>query len=317
MSNKRVSLSFAYVSLVLLGTSLPLLVGWSHLPERVAMHWGLAGADGSASKLGAIVSLTLVGLLPLIGVRSKLDDGFRAPTALATLVFVGLLASGSSVLITAMNWGRSNWGTASEPGLLGMALLLGVPGAAAAMTYLLARRFYPEVRRRLDELPALSLAAGERAYWTGSADNRWLWPVAAGLAVLAIMTARAPSSFAVIPPLVGLLAVVTLARIRVTVSERAVEVRYGLLGWPRQRIALGEIRSAEAFDLVPLAHGGWGYRGSLMAFRRASIVVRAGLALRLELDGDRRLSITVDHADEAAKLINGFVARSGADVTRA
>jgi hypothetical protein len=313
MSNRHVSWSFVYVALVLLGTSLPLLVGWSHLPAQVATHWARGGApDGSASKLGAIIVLTLVGLVPLAGVGSKLGDPLRVPAALATLAFVGSVVSSVSVLITVLNWNSSSWTAAREPGLVGMALALGLPGVAAAITYYLARRFYPEVRRQLDALPALSLAAGERAYWTGSATNRWFWAIAVAIALLASATSRSSGVLGVVGPVLGLLAVACFARLRVTVDGRGVEVRYGLLGWPRQRIPLARIRSAEAFELMPLAHGGWGYRGSLHALGRASIVVRAGVALRLELEGGKRLCITVDHADEAAKLINGFVARGRA-----
>ena len=59
----------------------------------------------------------------------------------------------------------------------------------------------------------------------------------------------------------------------------------------------------------PMEHGGWGYRGSLRLTQRAAVVVRSGLALRLELQGGKRLSITVDDAGTAARLINGFVNR--------
>ncbi|MET0413531.1 MAG: DUF1648 domain-containing protein [Polyangiaceae bacterium] len=298
------------MALLLLGVSLPLLVGWSHLPEPVATHWRGGGApDASSSKLGIMLVLTLIGLLPLAGVGSKLRDAFRVPTALATLAFVGVLATSVSVQITLMNWNRGGWSAAREPGLLGLALVLGLPAAAASLAYLLARRFYPEVRRRLDELPALSLVAGERAYWSGSAANRWLWLLALALTAFTSIVSRGAGPLALIGPVVTLLAAASLATVRVTIDERGVAIRYGLLGWPCQRIALSRIRSAQAFELAPLEHGGWGYRGSLTVMGRAAVVVRAGLALRLELEGEQRLCITVDHADEAAKLINGFVAR--------
>jgi hypothetical protein len=311
MSNKRVSLTFLYVALVLLGTSLPLLVGWSHLPEQVATHWRRGGApDSSSSKLGIIIVLTAVGLLPLAGVKRKLGDAFVVPSALATLAFVGVLVTCTSVLITVLNWNRGSWSAAGEPGLLGLALVLGLPAAASGLAYFLARRFYPQLRRRLDEPPALALAAGERAYWSGSATNRWLWLLALALTAFTGVVSSGAGPLALIGPVVALLAAAVLAKIRVTIDQRGVAIRYGLLGWPCQRIPLARIRSAEPFELTPLAHGGWGYRGSLKVMGRAAIVVRAGPALRLELDGERRLSITVDHADEAARLINGFVARA-------
>jgi hypothetical protein len=304
------SFSFLYASLVLLGTALPLLVGWSHLPERVATHWARGGPpDGSASKLGAVLVLALIGLIPLLGLRSK--RAVRAPAALATLTFVGLVASGTSLLIAVLNWDRGAWTAAGQPGRLGMILLLGVPVAAAAVIYAITRRFQPALPPQPGAQQALSLAAGERAYWSGSASNRWLWPLALALVILAVAVASSPASgrLGLVGPIIGLLGVAAFAKLRVILDARGVVIRYGLLGWPRQRIPLARIRSAEAFELVPLAHGGWGYRGSLRALGRAAVVVRGGDALRLELEGDKRLSITVDDAESAAKLLNAFIAR--------
>jgi hypothetical protein len=99
------------------------------------------------------------------------------------------------------------------------------------------------------------------------------------------------------------------SKIRVTVDERALTIRYGRLGWLRQRMAIERILAATAFELDPWAHGGWGYRGSLKLLGKAAVVVRAGQALRLDLRDGKRLSITVDDAETAARLVNGFVQR--------
>jgi hypothetical protein len=313
MSNERSSSSWLlYALLVLAGSALPLLVGWSHLPEPVATHWPRGGApDGSGSKLGVIFMLSAIGLSPLLALRAKSADALRSATALATLVFMGLVTTGVSLVVTIANWDRSTWTEARLPGVA-LLLLLGLPSAAAGITYWVARRLYPVVRVDPSELPSLSLAPGERAYWTGSAHNPWFWLLALAIGGLAWVTGPQSGALAVLGPALALLVLALLARIRVTVNERGLEVRYGVLGLPRQRIPLARIRSAEAFDLVPLAHGGWGYRGSLRALGSASIVVRGGLALRLELEENKRLCITVDGADDAAKLLNGFVARRAA-----
>jgi hypothetical protein len=42
--------------------------------------------------------------------------------------------------------------------------------------------------------------------------------------------------------------------------------------------------------------------------RRAAIVLRAGQGIRLELDGDRTLVITVDDAELGAGVINDLIA---------
>ncbi|MEO8184141.1 MAG: hypothetical protein ABI895_35425 [Deltaproteobacteria bacterium] len=43
--------------------------------------------------------------------------------------------------------------------------------------------------------------------------------------------------------------------------------------------------------------------------RRAAVVVRSGCALRVDFGDGARLSITVDDAETAARLINGLVLR--------
>ena len=126
-----------------------------------------------------------------------------------------------------------------------------------------------------------------------------------------ILTKAPPAAFHLLIG-VHVLVIVSLAlmgSLRVSVNERALQIRYGQLGWPRQRIALDRIRAAEPFDLVPIDHEGWGYRGSLRLFGRAAVVVRAGPALRLELEGNKRFAVTVDDAETAARLINAFVSR--------
>ncbi len=109
--------------------------------------------------------------------------------------------------------------------------------------------------------------------------------------------------------LLVLVALELFARVRVSVDGRELCIRYGYVGWLRQRIALARIGAARSFRLEPMEHGGWGYRGSLRLFGRAAVVVRGGPALGLELDAGRRLSITVDDAESAARLINALIAQ--------
>jgi hypothetical protein len=99
------------------------------------------------------------------------------------------------------------------------------------------------------------------------------------------------------------------AKVHVDVGTREIGIRYGYLGWLRQRIALERVREAHAVRLEPLEHGGWGYRGSVRLFGRAAVVIRGGLGLRLELESNKHFSITVDDAQNAARLINALVGR--------
>jgi len=161
--------------------------------------------------------------------------------------------------------------------------------------------------------------SGQAHNWSGQAHNGWFPLVAViilghGAATGAILAKTSSGA----TPLLNLAHVLALAvfelfaRVRVTISERTVLIRYGYIGWLCQRVSLERVASARAFDLSPLQHGGWGYRGSLRLFGRASCVVRGGPALELTLERGRRFSVTLDDAVSAARWVNAALARRAA-----
>lgn len=155
--------------------------------------------------------------------------------------------------------------------------------------------------------------SGEGRSWSGSARNGWmplvLVVVVGHGAVMNLFLGTMAASYLNAAHLLVVVVLELFARVRLSVDGRDLCIRYGYLGWLRQRIALSRIEAARSFRLEPMEHGGWGYRGSLRFFGRASVVVRGGLALGLELDRGRRLSVTVDDAENAARLINAFIAQ--------
>lgn len=152
-------------------------------------------------------------------------------------------------------------------------------------------------------------------HWTASAHNPWLALVLVlGIghgAVMNLLLATAPAAYLNVAELMVLIAIELFSKVRVKVDARALTIHYGHLGWVRQRVALGRIESARGSRLEPVEHGGFGYRGSLRFSGRAALVVRAGPGLRLELDGGKSLTISVDDAERGAQIINSLVARRG------
>jgi hypothetical protein len=136
--------------------------------------------------------------------------------------------------------------------------------------------------------------------WHGACRSRFAVPtfavfVVAGLAVG--LTVGAGPGLLVI--LAGL-PVLTLVEIHVEVTDDAVRVRYsGPLRWPTTRLRRSDVLRAEAIEIDPLRHGGWGYRGSVRLFRRAAVNLRRGPGLRFELADDRVFLVTVDGAGAA------------------
>lgn len=301
----------------------PLFAFWQRLPDPIATHFGLSGApDGKLGRgLFALFPCALVLLLPC----SVWRRAPRPPTAeavatvpllLGTAAFMSAVAATSSWLTLWHNGDRAVWSDARhlQPGEL--LLVLGVPLLAGAAVAIAARRRWAALAVAPAPVDVLPLERGERAYWSGGARNRWFWLIGLGIAieggVLRLVVGGSPVG---LPVLLVHLAVLVLleqlSTIRVSVDERALTIRYGHLGWVRQRVALERVERATAFELEPWAHGGWGYRGSLKLGGRAAVVVRAGAAVRLDLRDGTRLSITVDDAETAARLINGFLQRRG------
>jgi uncharacterized protein DUF1648 len=300
-------------------TLLPLLAAWRHLPEPMATHWGLGGApNGALPRAG--FALVLGGALALPAVfawpRQRAVSGRGAPAAFASVVTSSLLVSMLSAYALWLNWNRSEWRLAGHLPLWHALVLLGVSLAVAAVAFVVARRVWPRGDSSASAPDAaLSLAPGERAYWSGTASNHGL--LLLGLAafgqgwLLVSVLAKGPHSsrFALLIPVLVLIVLELFSKIRVTVNEQGVSIYYGHLGWLRQRLPLERVLAARSFELVPMEHGGWGYRGSLMLAKRAAVVVRSGVALRLDLDGGKHFAISVDDAETAARLINGFVSR--------
>jgi hypothetical protein len=232
--------------------------------------------------------------------------------------FSSALAVALVALTVGLNWERVVWTKAAHFELWLLLPLLGLPLATAGVLAVLARRLWPGGASSAIGADALPLAAGERAYWSGAAHNRWFLLIVLGMlmqsGIFSLFWSKAPlASLSVLIVQLLVLPVLELfSSIRVSVAERGLTIHYGHLGWIRQRVPLARIARASAFQLQPLSHGGWGYRGSLKLRGRVAVVVRSGSALRLELRDGTQLSVTVDDAETAARLLNGFVQRGAA-----
>jgi lysylphosphatidylglycerol synthetase-like protein (DUF2156 family) len=148
---------------------------------------------------------------------------------------------------------------------------------------------------------------GERGAWTGRARLAWWLPlvlVAAG----AVLVVAARSAVGAIPAALLLLVYLALGWIRVSVDAQGLRIRYGVAPWPVTSVPLDDIRRAERIDLRPLEWGGWGYRGSRRAFRRAAVVLRGGDAIKLQLTDGSEFAVTVNDAAAGAALLTDLLA---------
>lgn len=112
--------------------------------------------------------------------------------------------------------------------------------------------------------------------------------------------------------IIGLNTAVLLALGRwwLVVDRRGLMVR-SVIGWPRMRIPLNEVVSAEVTMVSPMGDfGGWGYKVDLAG--TVGIVVRAGEAIRVRRTGERAMVVTVDDAATGAALLNTLADRGRA-----
>jgi hypothetical protein len=234
---------------------------------------------------------------------------------LAIVTFGSAIAAATNATIVARNLGRAVWSDAGSLTFGVLGIPLGAAVTLAALAYLIGSHVWRDVRPpAAANGPALSLAPGARAFWTGSASNRWLIGVGVGLLAQAVVLQALVPQLPGVPIWLALHLLVFgvlefFSRIVVTIGGHGVAIRYGHWGLWTRRVPLADIAAAHAMSLDALAHGGWGYRGGLRLFGKASIVVRSGPAIRLDLLNGQTLFVTVDDASTGARLLNALLER--------
>lgn len=285
---------------------------WSQIPAMVATHWGSGGGvDATQSRSGFVltIALLLLGLTAFFGLvaRKLPSDGRQilAATAGGTVALIGVLTYGS-VLAQA---GLSDPHKAVIPARVIVAAVVLVVVAATGLW-----RVNP-IPPRAVRVPGATLAAdartidaapAERLAWVGrAAPAGW----AMGIIVIIVAGAAVVSWVAggwtaIIPLAVGALTVFML-RARVVISDNGIRVTSAGIPW--LRVPLAEVREACASTLNPFVDfGGFGMRyGS----GKRGFVTRKGEALLLEQADGTKTYVSINHADQAAAVVNTLLQR--------
>lgn len=302
------------VALTVLGPGAVVALGvawWSRLPEPVATHWGFSGRpDGHGPRwlLVLLPALIVSGTTAVAarggrrGVRSVWFTGL-GPT-------LGSIGLGVGVLALHANLEAETWRDAKN---VSLAAFLGIIAAAALVGAGVRRavRSSESVRSSAPRAAASAqLQANERAAFIGTTRARWTLWLLAPLIAVAVVAALAHAFVTAAITVASAALVANLTSVRVRADGHGVRVAFGPLGVPRTSIPLNDIVHARSIqDLEPMEWGGWGYRGSLAVMGRAAVVLRRGEALVLDLTRDRSFAVTIDHADQAAGLLNDLLRR--------
>ncbi len=183
------------------------------------------------------------------------------------------------------------------------ALAITLAHLGAEATAGLARRSQP-TRERV--APIMEIEPGQRLVWSSSLSSRWILLPAIGLLTFGPLVMLAPDTppWLLVVIVIGGIALLSLASIRVRADSAGLHVKYGALPWPTTNISIDRIDEASVIDVRPMDWGGWGYRGTLTLMKQAAIVLRAGPGIRLDLNDGRVFVVTVDDPETAVALIN-------------
>ncbi|WP_280424069.1 hypothetical protein [Nocardia carnea] len=304
---------FAVPNLVLLAAAA------DDLPDPLATHFSADGADGFTGRvatMGIAAALALgFGALfaaMLVAANRKGAPERRPDTTLDPNRLLVSSAWGVGALLgvllfasTRANLGLTDPAQATLPGWMFpvaavVALLSGALGWLIAPSSPVAES---------SPAPAAPLAIGrtERVSWSRRTVSPWM--LLAGVSSVVIGVAV---GFAVHPG-VGAVAVLAgvfagqLALVRVVVDRRGLTVGTGLLGWPRWRLAPGEITEVTAADISPAHYGGYGIRLTSAA---TAVVLRGGPGIVVTRRSGRQFAVSVDDAETGAGVLAGVVRKA-------
>jgi hypothetical protein len=281
----------------------PLVIGWSHMPDPVATHWGIDGAPNGYMPLLA-VPLLVVFAVSIGLVTSSLFRIEGRPTAEA-FAMVGLLGGLGVFLMTSLvylNWDVPTW---EEAGPVVWWHILGIVAGAAVgglIGYSLGKRWHSiPVNESHAVGPVVRIPEGEVVSWVGSCSVRWPLLILGPFAVVFFLM----RDWWMVMGLVFIVLALLFSRVFVFISDHGFDIRLGG-GIRARRIAIDDVQVARAIDLEPAAWGGWGWRVKSGA---SAIVLRRGDAIEVTFESGRRFAVTVDDAATGAALLNGLVAR--------
>ncbi|WP_368499997.1 hypothetical protein [Herbiconiux sp. A18JL235] len=278
----------------------------------MATHWSGDGStpDGFSATwvsfwifAGITFALTLGALVLVIA-------GSRFPPARVWAGITTLIAG-----FTAAAWVAAAWATADAPSLAqaslgGRLAVLLVAITVAAIVFLLTPAADPGVVDPAPRPEALALDPGERAAWSARISSPMFLAIAAGLVLLAIVSAIAAVSSHTGSAFIGVavflaaaLSILVLTPVRLTVDHRGIRLTSITFRIPLIRLDLSSIESVSAHTIDPLEWGGWGYR---VSGRGRAYVSRRGPGIVIRRHDASPIAITVNHPEQAAATANAL-----------
>ncbi|MEU6657640.1 DUF1648 domain-containing protein [Streptomyces sp. NPDC046821] len=282
----------------------------SALPDPMATHFPGSGAPDGFSSAGSFLVVALIVILGTgavcagaVGIQRATAARWGGVIAWGTAGLLGSVLT-SSLLVNA------HVANAHDVRLPWWHLLAGcgVAVVTGALGWLLTRGWPDGPVGDSPERPTLPLDAGENAVWVHRAVSWPLTVVSVAMLLCGTVAVVTAGWWGLVLVGTGLL-MLCFTRVQVLAGAEGVVVSTGTLRWPRVRIPLERIESAELRHISAIGDfGGWGYRIRPGA---SGVVLRSGEALVVRRDNGKDFVVTVDDAATAAALLNSLVARAG------
>lgn len=276
------------------------LLWGSDLPPTVASHWSGSTPDGfSTTTTFFAVTAVLSLLASAIALGAAVADRESAPLVLLLTATTSATCASTWILSVALTRSAG----APEDARIGWWVVAPI---AASMLGIAAYALGVRTRISTPALPTPTLntplVSTERAVWIGRAHSRWPWIGAAVLLAVTVAGAVYSDWWIAVILLASALLTAAFASITVRVDRSGLSITSWGLRW--KKIALSRVRSASVDTIRPMEWGGWGYR---ITPRGTAVTLRAGDAVVLTLDSGKLFAVTVDHPEDAVKLINSLV----------
>lgn len=277
------------------------------IPDPLPTHWNAHGqVDGTmAANTFFWVCLAIAIGLAIAGVVAVMSRGAarRNTGSVGAAAFTAWLFAAVYTQVLNSARGAATANNVSLPWQTVIAIF--VPGIAAAVLVLVALPRTVSATPSRPPESSLRVPGQQQVTWIGGARSLILRWVALVLALAAAGTTFVSWGLAV-ALLVGAIATAWVHMVTVRIDGSGVHTLWGPAGRPRSTIPLADIAAARSQHINPRAWGGWGYRTSRHG--RAAIV-RTGPGLVIERSTRPTYVVTVEHADNAAQLVNALLAR--------
>jgi len=277
------------------------------VPDPLPTHWGLHGeVNDTASVAGFFVATLVISAVLALGAVAAvwLAHSPLAGRMLAALLSFGAWITAAITLVTMLAArGAPRAQDVAMPWYAILAVVVVSILLAAGVWWVLPGRWEPSAVAPATS--TLTLAPGERVVWIGH-QHSTLARIFAGVLAVAGAIVLWLQPVVSIPLFVVAVALAMTSELAVRIDERGVHTLWGPFGWPRPSIALGEIASARAEQINPMAWGGWGYR---VSSRGVAAIIRRGPGLVIERTNGPAYAVTVPGADRGADVLNALLVR--------